>query len=355
MKILVLCLPGIGDSLMATPMIKALRKKFPKATIDVLCMFRSVEYVLKNNPNIDNVFFVPIFTDSRPAAIYHLLPYRKKRYDVSVLAFPSFRKEYHVVQWIINAKKRFAHRFKKGYFTEFTFLNTELISVDENVHNVINNMNLLNLFGFDWQKQFKDNSFTYDLSLDPKDKEYGNLYIDKLNWKKDKVVGLHPGSIDSPAGLLKRWPIERYISLANKLIEGGYKILVFCGPHKEFLGERIMQGILKKKDARLVEGIRFGESLGILSNVAIFISNDNGFAHLANALKIKSIVLFGPTNPLWCAPYNKKYSTIIRRAEFDPWFRNDMKVTSPPKKAQGGMDQIGVKNVLEIFKNEIHR
>ena len=39
MKVLVLCLPGIGDALMATPMIRVLREECPSATIDVACMF----------------------------------------------------------------------------------------------------------------------------------------------------------------------------------------------------------------------------------------------------------------------------------------------------------------------------
>ena len=53
MKILILCLPGIGDALMTTPMIRILKKEKPNAQIDVACMFGGVQYVFKNNKYVN--------------------------------------------------------------------------------------------------------------------------------------------------------------------------------------------------------------------------------------------------------------------------------------------------------------
>lgn len=346
MKIAVLLLPGIGDSLMATPMIRILRKNFPKAQIDVLCMFKTVQYVFKNNKYVDHVFYLPLYTENRLKATRNIFSYRIKNYDISILGFPSFRKEYHVVQWLLGAKKRIAHRFKKGYFRELNFLDTNLVKVDENVHNVINDLNLLGSLGIDWTKDEHAESLEYDLSLDSSDLYFGNKYIKKLGWEKDFLVGLHPGSIDSPAGVLKRWPVEKFTILAKKLISKKNKILIFCGPFEKSIGDQIINGVRDWKNCQLVTGISFGQSLGILQNINLFISNDNGFAHISNALKVKNIVLFGPTNPSWCSPYNMRYSASIRKARFTPWFRNDIKVTDRPKGVRSGMEAIKVNDVI---------
>ena len=97
----------------------------------------------------------------------------------------------------------------------------------------------------------------------------------------------------------------------------------------------------------LIENTTFNESLGILRKLNLLISNDNGFAHLANALGIKTITLFGPTNMDFCAPYNNKLTINLRKASFVPWFRNDIKVTNLPKYAESGMEKIQVEDVIK--------
>lgn len=350
MKILVLCLPGLGDALMATPLISALRKEYPKAVIDVGCMFTAVEYIFKNNKNVDNVYFLPLYKHNRVMGVLSLLPMRKHGYDVSILAYPAYRREYHIVQWIMGAKKRIAHNFGHNYWSEFNFLDTDFVKVDEGVHIVINNMNLLGALGIDWKKKYKPSSLKYDLKLDDSDIEFGNKYIGDLRWRS-KIIGLHPGSINSKLGMMKRWPVERFSELAKKLIKKGNKILVFVGPDELDLGRKLMRLIGDRGNVRLVENMKLNQALGVLNQVDLLITNDNGFAHLANALKKKSIVLYGPTNSLWCRPYDDRLCKIVRKAKFEPWFRNDMKVENPPPGARSGTEAIEVSDVVSLLKD----
>lgn len=350
MRIAVLCLPGIGDALMATPMIKVLRKNYPHAQIDIICMFGGVEYIFKNNPYINNIYLLSLYKQNPLKALKRIIALRKNAYDISILAFPAYRREYHIVSWLIGAKKRVAHQFAKGYWKESNFLNTNLVAVDETVHNVINNLNLLRAVDINWKKYLNERNISYDLHLERSDILFGEKYIHSLKWNKKNIVIIHPGSIDSPAGMLKRWPKEFFISLAKNLIKRKKNILIFVGPFEVELGNEIVSSVASNRCV-LVKST-FSKSVGILNVCPLLISNDNGFAHLANALKIKEIVLFGPTNPEWCAPYNKKYSTVLRKATFTPWFRNDMKVTHPPQNAQSGMEKISVQAVLHAIKND---
>lgn len=354
MKILILCLPGIGDALMATPTIKLLKRKYPRSKIDVLCMFKGVEYVFKNNPYVNKVYYVSIFSDNRLLAVYHLLPFLFKRYDISLLTFPEYRKEYNIVQTLIFAKKRISHKFRKGFYSELNFLNTDLVDVDENIHNLENNLNLLKPLG-GLPKNIKKSDLYYDLKIDKEDELYGKVYIEKLGWNARDCISLHPGSIDSKAGVYKRWSIKNFADISRYLIKKhNKKIIVFCGPSEQGLGKKILL-LTKNKNCHLVENVSFGQALGILKQCSLLVSNDNGFAHLSNALKVESIVLFGPTNPLWCSPYNKKYNLSIRLAKFTPWFRNDMKVDNPPRGVKSGMDAISVDYLRKILDKKYEK
>lgn len=349
MKILILCLPGIGDALMATPMVKALRQSYPKAQIDILCMFEGVRYVYKNNPYIDNVYFVSLYMQNRIRGLIRLLPHRAKKYDISILCFPGFRREYHLVSWLIGAKKRISHQFSRGYISEFNFLETDLVPVDELEHHVINNLNLLKPLGISWEEKYKPENFAYDLNIDQEDTHFGKEYVKDLGWQKKDIIGIHPGSINSLVGVMKRWPVESFAKLAKQLIDKKRKILIFIGPDEAALGIDLYQLIGNTKDCKLINNLKFNQSIGVLTQVDLLISNDNGFAHLANGLGIKSVILFGPTNMIWCSPYNKKICKIIRKAAFDPWFRNDIKVDDPPIGALSGMDSIKVSDVLALI------
>lgn len=346
MKILIFCLPGIGDALMATPMIRILKKELPKAKIDIATMFTEVAYLFKNNSAVESTHYLPLYKTNKLSGLKSILALRKKTYDISILAFPAYRREYHIVQMVAGAKKRFAHRFKKGFFSELHFLNTDFIAVEENKHNVINNLNMLRLLGIDWEKKYKKDNFRYELVLDKKDITFGEKYLVKLGWDKKDVVGIHPGSINSPAGIFKRWPIDRFTKVAKHLIKKKKKILIFFGPFEVELGKKLFVLINDPKNCRLIENTTFNESLGILNSIRLLITNDNGFAHLANALNVRTITLFGPTNIDWCAPYNSTITVNIRKATFLPWFRNDMKVTSPPKDVMSGMEAIKVNDVI---------
>lgn len=351
MKILILCLPGIGDALMATPMIKVLRSEMPEVQIDVACMFEGVRYVFKNNPYINNVFYLHIYKQNKIKGLKEVWSLRENKYDVSILSFPAYRREYHLVQRIIGAKKRISHRFKKGYFLEMNFLDTDLIFFDENEHHVPNNLNLLKALGIEWERKYKKKNFTYDLILDKEDTEFGKRYFKNLEWNANQIVGIHPGSINSPAGILRRWPAENFIELIKKMIrEKGKKVVIFAGPEERGVGIKINDTVNDSKNCQLIQNVSFGQVLGILNQISLLITHDNGFAHLGNALKREEIVLYGPTNMNWTAPYNKSLCKLIRKADFEPWFRNDIRVTDPPKDAKSGMESITVEDVLKTLK-----
>ncbi len=354
MKVLILCLPAIGDALMATPMISLLKKKKPEIAIDIACMFEGVRYIFANNKNVDHVYKLSLYNENPSKGLIQLVSLRKNKYDVSMLIFPSYRREYHIAQWLIGAKKRIAHRFQTGYHSECNFLDTDLITVDEKVHNMFNNLNMLKAFNIDWRKEIIKEEIKYDFKLNKTDINFGEKQIAQLGWRQNDIIGIHPGSTKSPAALLRRWPVENYAQIIKFLIvQKKKKVLIFSGPDEIDVGKKLHTLVNNPNNCKLINNLKFNDALGLLNQVNLLICNDNGFGHLAVALNKKIITLWASTNEKWSLPYNKKLVTLIRSKESKPWYRYDLK-RYVPKDAVGGMEMITVNEVMHaIFPNTI--
>src|SRR5207237_6588077 len=84
MKVLVISLAGIGDTLLATPLIHELRANFPQAEIDALVLWSGARDLLENNPHLSTLYQRNLMKDSAIQAFRFLRSFRAHRYDVSI-------------------------------------------------------------------------------------------------------------------------------------------------------------------------------------------------------------------------------------------------------------------------------
>jgi ADP-heptose:LPS heptosyltransferase len=116
------------------------------------------------------------------------------------------------------------------------------------------------------------------------------------------VIALHPGA-GRPD---KRWPAQRFAVVASGLLRrsASVRILLIEGPAEPGLGRWILRELPPGR-AALAHNLDLGLLSGLLARCAAFSGNDSGIAHLAAALGIPSLVLFGPTNPDQWRPRGK--------------------------------------------------
>jgi heptosyltransferase-2 len=121
------------------------------------------------------------------------------------------------------------------------------------------------------------------------------------------IIGIFPGASYGPA---KMWGAEKFRMLAEKIVKTGKaKILVFGGNKEKELGEIIQNktdGIINlcgKTTAR--------ELMALIKKCNVFITNDTGPMHIASALNVPVIAIFGPTNPDRTSPLGS--SAIIKK------------------------------------------
>jgi ADP-heptose:LPS heptosyltransferase len=118
---------------------------------------------------------------------------------------------------------------------------------------------------------------------------------------------IHPGAA-YPA---RRWPPERWATVARSERDAGRRVLITGGPTEVSLATAVA------KQAGLHDAVRAG-SFDLLELARLFaaadrvLCGDTGVAHLATALGIPSVVLFGPTSPdLWGPPPNRPWHRVI--------------------------------------------
>lgn len=316
MKILIIALSGIGDALMFTPALNLLRKQMPDAKIDVLVMFKSAGEILENNPNPDNIYHFDFIKEGFGKSVRYILGLRKK-YDATINVYPSNRKEYNVISFLIGAGKRAAVKYFRRDFRNLGFLNNIRVPEDDSVHNVQTNIKLCEkLTGGKFETEPPLDIFIED-KLKKKTIEFLSA---KGIMSGDTVIGFHPGCATLKNHIKRRWEPEKFAALGKKLIEDHKaKILIFGGPEEDELKEGIKEKI-NSSDAIVVRSESILQNAAIMEHCKIFVTNDSSQMHIASALKLKTVAIIGPTNPAYIHPWKTEHKIVTLNLDCAPCF-----------------------------------
>jgi len=118
------------------------------------------------------------------------------------------------------------------------------------------------------------------------------------------LVALHPGGGNNPGMRLprKRWLPERWASVADRLVEQGARVLVLGGPGDEAAVDAMI-GAMRQPATRLVRRWDWNELGALLERCAMFGGHDTGMMHLAVAVGTPALAVFGPSDPQIYGPY----------------------------------------------------
>ncbi len=143
------------------------------------------------------------------------------------------------------------------------------------------------------------------LPCDPLAEQWCDRYV--ADHKVMNPVLMNPG-----AGWgAKQWPPERYGAVARELAKDGHTILVNHGPGEESLAQAVAD---KSHGAARPVLCSLGELIAMTRRAALFVGGDTGPLHLAAALKIPVVAIFGPTDPARNGPFGTR-SIVLRSGE----------------------------------------
>jgi heptosyltransferase-2 len=316
MKILIIALSGIGDALMFTPALKLLKANLPESQIDALVMYTFAKEIFANNPNIGKTHHFNFLTENKINSLNFILGLRNK-YDVSILVYPSNRKEYNLISYLINAKQRVAARYLRRSRQNLDFLNNLSVIENDSVHNVQTNIKLVEaLLG----RKLNDEA-QLELFLTKEETSFADEFFRTTGIDQSQtVIGFHPGCATLKNHIKRRWEPEKFSELGKRLIEKcKSKILIFGGPDEQELKQNISDKI-NSGNVIVIDTKSILQSAAIMKRCNVFVTNDSSQMHIASALGLKVIAIIGPTNKHYIHPWKTQYEIVSLNLECSPCF-----------------------------------
>ncbi len=316
MKVLIIALSGIGDALMFTPALKLLRQDFPDAQIDTLVMFGGARDLYERLPYVDNVVHFNFMREGYLPSLKFVLSLRKK-YDVSFNVYPSNRKEYNVINYLIGAKQRLGVRYLRSDLSNLGFLNNMSIKEDDSLHNVEENKKLVELLSGKTHSTIGN----LDFPVCEEDEEFAAVFFKDIKpGTDDLLVGFHAGCSVLKNHINRRWEPDKFAGLARKLIDDhNARVFVFGGPDEQDLKSGIVNKINSDK-AVSVATKNLGQTAAIMKRMNIFVTNDSSLMHVASALQLYTVVIIGPTNTNYISPWQTEHRLVSLNLDCAPCF-----------------------------------
>lgn len=300
----------LGDLVMATPVLADLRSHWPKAEITAMCQ-SNVGGLLQQDPNINE-----LFNYKRPSG---WIPHQQHReiieslqygqYDLGILLTNSFSSAWWFWQGDVENRIGYSGNLR-------SWLLNKAVAFPENKetqHLVITYKMLLQPLGIPLT-----NSAPHLYISDEEMNNARNL-LKKFGAVPGKniIVGINPGAA---FGSAKCWLPDRFQSVTRHLLENPNLYVVYFG---DPAGTPLVNDICKDMPERVINlagKTNLRELLALIKCCSIFLTNDSGPMHIAAALKIPLLALFGSTSDVKTGPYGIG-KVIHKHVECSPCYK----------------------------------
>ena len=308
-RILIVQPYGIGDALFTTPLLRALRTLPTVEAVDLLLGSRT-EAVFRNNPHVDQIYSIDKGRWQREGAgrvlrdASSLWKNLKGRYDL--LVDFSLQREYGFYAGLfLGIPRRIGFDFKnRGLFLTQT---VRIPQGFEGRHVIDFYCDLGRLVGVEVEDRFAE------FYLSEKDcEEASQILREKSISATSRFVVIAPGGGESwgKDAVFKRWPVPSFVEMISLLRErlDFETVLVLGSKEERILGEEIQNsgGRVETRPYTVVNlcgEISLGGAAAVLEKSALFLANDGGLVHLAHALRVPLVALYGPVGPKVYGPY----------------------------------------------------
>jgi len=339
-KILIQSMGGIGNTLMATPLIHATRELYPKARIDVLTSPGAAE-LLKKEPDIDSVISEQEGNDYSKTAYWRMIrDLYRSHYDAALLTLNAVTFRFAARSVLARVPIRLIHEYAFQSHDDFTSAFSKVIPKRSEAHDVECNLDLLRFLS-----GTSTEAGPLRIHLDDSEITEARQVLLKCGYNPERqTVAVCPGS--SGWMSFKRWPLGSYIGLVKKLLinNENLNVLCFSGPDEK---DEVDQWIDSVQSERffLVRGLGLRTYAAAIKWCDVIVTNDSLPMHLAAALQRPVVALFGPTDPKRTAPWMCRSTVLCSPADFVPYFR--IPYSPAPDQFPPSMDLITVDSVYK--------
>lgn len=298
MKIVVRTPNWIGDTILALPAIENLKKNFPQAQIWMATIER-VKDLFTSPDSAEGIISLPNLTELRSLRDF-TQKLKEFDFDIGLLLTNSFSSAF--LFYLAKIPERWGYQ-SDGRGILLT-KGVPLKEEEDSCHQVNYYLDLISGLGLR-TRQLEINLPIYQEEKEAARKKLLSLSLDLSR----PLIILNPGAYYGPA---KRWPASHFAGLATLFQKRKAAEIIIVGSSDEIeLGESVAS-FMKKKPVIFTGKTTLRELLGLISQAVLFVTNDSGPMHMANALKVPVVAIFGPTNPKVTGPFQQP-SAIIKK------------------------------------------
>jgi len=292
-KILFIRIDRIGDLVLSTPALRAIKDKYPQSELTVLASPSNAP-VIYNNPHVDRVL---VFNSAGEWKewIKTIRRLRIGAYDLAIDPYQNYASKTAVVSFLSGA------RFRIGYesYGRGIFYNIAILPRKDPLHQVDIALDALKPIGINNADR------SPEMFLSEEEKRMGLDWIRENCPGRKRIIGVHPGAFYST----QRWPAEYFSELIQEVQKRGeYDVILFGGPGDAFIIDEIRSCLDQKPALHLGNDLRWFAA--ILFHCNMLICNNSGPLHIAAALGIPTLSFMGPTVKETWSPIGPKHKIM---------------------------------------------
>lgn len=303
-KIMIIKLWAIGDSIVMLPMISALRQRFPKAEIDILCRDRNKE-VFECVPGITSIRLL----ESGKGGIRNLLSLRRN-YDIVLDGEPYLRLSALLAFYLGKTRIGWGGSTRSKLYTH-------TVPFDRSKHMVRNYVSMAELLGGHY-----DGKTLVQPTISDMDRRHVTMAFESRGIQDgDYLVAASPSVAESSKS--RQWMPERFAETLDAIAKQRKATILFIGSRSDLPAINDVRNRMKLSSITLAGQLNLAQTFEALSRCKLAVSVDTGPMHAAAAVGVPTIGLFGPNIPTLWAPYGPAHKAIYHAVECSPCIINE--------------------------------
>lgn len=294
----------IGDAILTLPAMASIRATYPLAHIAVLAK-PWVADIYKNFSDVDEII---IYEDkyNTPAGVFSLANMlKKKNFDAAILLQNAI--EAAIIAFVARIPLRAGYNSDaRGLLLTHSVQRTKEIRKVHQIDYYLEMVKALGCITVDREMRLETRISLEDAQ------NIRQKYIPETN---KAIIGIAPGATYGPA---KRWLPDRFAAVADKLSESFPMQGILFGSKADWEVAEEVRAAARAELINLAGKTNLQDAIYLISQCRLFISNDSGLMHIAGALNIPTVAIFGSTNPVTTSPAGNKTTIVHSNVSCSP-------------------------------------
>lgn len=323
-NVLIAIYTGVGNFILFTPTLKALKLYLPRARFTLLYGGKTgFEQVVKGSNLIDDYILVKresTFWDK----LSTIVKIRKSEYDLVVNEFHAslFIK---TLTALSGAEYLVGHVSSPGIDISYDNIYNIPAKMRLNQHEIDRYIELIIPLGIK-KTNIDKKTFFY---ISTTERKFANNFFKKYNLNSKKVIGIQAGS--NPAAYWKRWNKDKFSKIGDLILNLDNTEVILLGSPSEIEIVHHIEKNMKNTPINIAGKTSIKQVAAIINMIDLLICNDSGLMHIGVAVDTPVIAIYGPTDYTRTAPLGKKHTIIRKKYECSPCFKfkNDKVLQCP--------------------------